>query len=75
MTVKLPREIWLLIFEYKQANFEREVRAYVGNIFSQLCLEPPPCDTDLEELIPYRLVNHGRFQIITVNDLVVEIDL
>jgi hypothetical protein len=31
--VKLPREIWMLIFEYKQAHFEREVREYVNDIF------------------------------------------
>ena len=58
--VKLPREIWLLIFEYKQANFERQVREYIDSIFLYFPkVTPPHSSFTHEDLLPFRLQRRG----------------
>tara|TARA_R110000868_G_scaffold161183_3_gene391188 strand:+ start:8486 stop:8713 length:228 start_codon:yes stop_codon:yes gene_type:complete len=71
--VKLPREIWLLIFEYKRMNFERRVRAYVDAIFFRLCFVPPPPESSLEDLTQYKLEQHGAVLELTFNGWNVEL--
>jgi len=60
--VKLPREIWMLIFEYKQANFEREVREYVNDIFMYFPkVRPPHVSVTHEDLLLFRLQKRGGY--------------
>lgn len=70
--VKLPREIWMLIFEYKRINFERRVRAYIDAIFSRLCFAPPP-SFFLQDLTQYKLEQHGAILELTYNGCNVEL--
>ena len=71
--VKLPREIWLLIFEYKQANFERQVRAYVESIFMYFPkIRSPHASFTHEDLLPFRLRRQGDDAYLMYRDVTID---
>lgn len=73
MTVKLPREIWLLIFEYKQANFERQVREYIDSIFLYFPkYKPPHAYFTHEDLLPFRLQRQGDVVYLLYRDVTID---
>lgn len=71
--VKLPREIWMLIFEYKQANFEREVREYVDDIFMYFPkARPPHASFPHEDLLLYSLEKRGDYVHLMYSDISID---
>jgi hypothetical protein len=74
MIVKLPREIWMLIFEYKQANFERQVREYIDSIFLYFPkVTPPHSSFTHEDLLPFRIQRHGDHAHLMYRDITIDV--
>lgn len=72
MEVKLPREIWILIFEYKQAHFEKAIRQYVNvNLMFFPRLRLPP-NIPLDDLYQIRVRKRGEYVLLTIGDLLID---
>ena len=72
--VKLPREIWMLIFEYKQANFERQVREYIDSIFMYFPkVTPPHSSVTFEDLLLLRLQRRGDHAHLMYRDQTIDV--